>query len=160
MNTSDTITQITNLFTQTSLCVDKLNQSLTTELSCLKNSQAAQLLDNNAIKEQLMSELNVLDQQRKQLTSAYKIETREAYLQWLDTLDPTMTLKNKWLEISDTIKQCQKQNATNGIISEKMSQASVEVLNIVTGNSINPDSTYTATGAKPGTINSLHNTTA
>jgi len=160
MHTSDTIAQITNLFTQTSLCVDKLNQSLATELSCLKKSQAEQLLENSLVKEQLMSELNALDQQRKQLTAANKIETREAYLDWLDLLDPTMTLKSKWLEISDAIKQCQKQNATNGIISEKMSQASVEVLNIVTGNSINPDTTYTATGSKPGTINSLHNTTA
>ncbi len=160
MHTSDTIAQITNLFTQTSLCVDKLNQSLKTELSYLKNSQAEQLLENSLVKEQLMSELTALDQQRKQLTASNKIETRQAYLDWLDALDPTETLKNKWLEISDAIKQCQKQNSTNGIISEKMTQASVEVLNIVTGNTLSPDSTYTAAGIKPGAINSLHNTKA
>jgi len=160
MNTPDTIAQITNLFTQTSLCVDKLSQCLTTELECLKNNQTEQLLDISSVKETQMHELNTLDQQRKQLTTANKIDTREAYLDWLDALDPTMTLRNKWLEISDAIKQCQKQNATNGIISEKMTQASFEALNILSGNALSTDSTYTAAGTKPGSIDSLHNTTA
>lgn len=160
MNTTETTTEITNLFTQTRLCVEKLSLCLSAELDSLKNNDAELLMKNSTSKQNLMAELNSLDQQRKKLTSACQITSKDDYLSWLKSLDTSLSLKEQWLEISDQIKQCQKQNATNGIISEKMASASMEVLNILSGNTVPVDTTYTAAGTKPGSKASLHNTTA
>lgn len=160
MNAAELLQNITSLFTQTRDCVDQLNECLLTELDCLKTNNSESLLHNSATKEALMNTLNALDQQRKNLTEAHKIESKEAYLKWLDAIDPTQGLAQTWQQISQEIQRCQKQNATNGLISTKMARASEEVLHIISGQQNIKDNTYTSDGKKPGNLSSLHNTTA
>ncbi|MDH5517332.1 MAG: flagellar protein FlgN [Gammaproteobacteria bacterium] len=160
MNTADTLNRITDLITQTHNRIGLLNECLLNELEILQSSDAQKLLDISEKKAALMHELNEIDAQRKELTRASKITTKEQYLQWLEKLDPTKALKDRWIDLSQQIMACQEQNITNGIISENMAQASQQALNIISGNDAPAHGTYTASGKKPAQANSLHKTTA
>ena len=151
---------MTDLITQSSHCVSLLKESLDTELDSLKNNNSDALIQACQKKESLMLELQAIEQQRKKMVKSNNIKTKEEYLTWLDKLDPSSKLKNQWLTLSQQILTCQKQNSTNGIISENMAIASRQALNILSGNNQPVDNTYTATGKKPGISASLHNTTA
>lgn len=160
MSTADTQKQITDLFTQIRHCADQLHDSLEAELDYLKNNNAEQLLNNIQRKQELMDQLMQLEQQRKSITASQQIKSKADYLNWLDRLDSTGILKNQWNELGQLIKDCQKMNATNGVISDKMAEASIEVLNILSGNKLPADSTYSSSGRKNERVSSLHNTTA
>ncbi|MCK4707493.1 MAG: flagellar export chaperone FlgN [Gammaproteobacteria bacterium] len=160
MNAADNLKKLTDLFTQARLCVEQLNECLLNELENLKTSNAEALIKNSQLKESLMLELHSIENKRKEITSAKNIKTKEEYLHWLDKLDNSTDLKNQWLELSQQILSCQKLNTENSIISENMASATQEALNILSGNKLPVDSTYTAQGTKPGNSASLHSTTA
>ncbi|MDH5392172.1 MAG: flagellar protein FlgN [Gammaproteobacteria bacterium] len=160
MNTADNLNHITDLITQTLHRVSLLNECLLEELDILKSNNAEELITISEKKETLMRELNEIDCQRKDLTRANQIKSKEQYLQWLDTLDPTTELKKQWLEVGQQILACQNQNSCNGIISENMASASQQALNIISGNNTPAHSTYTSSGKKPAQSSSLHKTTA
>ncbi len=161
MNAADNFSTMTDLITQSSHCVTELNEILQSELECLRDNNAKELIQLSQNKEALMLQLHSLDNERKKLTTKNNIKTKEEYLQWLSQLDSTLELKKKWLALSEEILDCQQQNTRNGIISENMATASRQALNILSGNTIPADSsTYTANGKKPDNSASLHNTTA
>ena len=160
MNAADNYSIMTDLITQSSHCVSLLKESLEAELDSLKNNNSDTLIQACQKKESLMLELQAVEQQRKKMVTNHNIKTKEEYLIWLDKLDPSSELKNQWLDLSKEILTCQKQNSTNGIISENMAIASRQALNILSSNSQPVDNTYTANGKKPGLSASLHNTTA
>jgi len=161
MSAANSVKIITALFTQTQRCAEQLKDCLLDELSCLKNNNAEELIKTSQLKESLMQQLGSLDNQRKELIAGENINSKEDYLLWLNKIDASGTLQEKWNEISQQIIDCQKKNATNGIITEKMTIASQEVLNILSGKNNTPsDNTYTSAGKKPANASSLHNTTA
>lgn len=160
MTTATDVQTLTDLITQSQHCVSLLKNYLSTELEILKSGKADQLIENSQSKESLMLELHELEKQRKLLTSANHITTKEQYHNWLDKLDNSGQLKKQWLELSEQIIACQNQNNTNGIISENMTTASRQALNILSGNTGPADSIYSANGKKTDQSSSLHNTTA
>ena len=160
MNAADNFQKMTDLFTQARLCVEKLDECLIAEQENLKTSNAEALIKNSQQKESLMIELHSIENQRKAVITANNITTKDEYLHWLDATDSTQELKQQWLELSQQIFDCQKLNTTNNIISDNMATAMQEALNILNGNTLPADSTYTAQGTKPGNSSSLHNTTA
>ena len=160
MNAADNLILMTDLITQSSHCVDLLEQCLTSELESLNTYNADELLKSSQKKEDLMLELHAIESTRKKLLKDNNIESKDEYLQWLDQLDASSQLKKQWLELATKVLECQKQNSKNGIISENMASASEQALNILSGNNTPADNTYAANGKKPGNINSLHNTTA
>lgn len=160
MNSAQNTQIITTLFSQTRSCIEELHQCLMDEFNSLKQNETESLLLNSQQKEALMLQLHDYETKRKSLLRQAGIDSKEAYLVWLDSLDQGKALKSAWLDISKQILICQKQNSTNGIISEKMASATREVLGILSGRPSFDDSTYTAAGKKPGSISSLHNTTA
>ena len=160
MSAADSLENITTLFTQMHHCADQLNECLLEERSHLKDNNSEGLISSSQTKEVLMQQLGSLEAQRKESFSDRNINCKADYLLWLDTLDPSKELRNQWLEISKKIINCQKTNASNGIITEKMSLASQEILNVLSGNNLPANNTYTASGKKPDSAASLHNTTA
>lgn len=160
MNAADYTTKLNDLFTQAHLCVENLKSCLTLELESLKTSNAENLIKNSQTKESLMLDLQTIEKQRKELITENNITSKDEYLNWLDTLDSSGNLKNSWLELSQEILTCQKQNTENHIITESMSTATLEALNILSGNSMPTTNTYTSQGTKPESSASLHNTTA
>lgn len=160
MSAASSLENITTLFTQIHRCADQLHESLLEERSHLKNNNSEGLIESSQQKELLMQQLGSLEAQRKATLTLTNINSKEDYLVWLNKIDPSNKLKKQWIEISNRIKDCQKMNATNGIITEKMSLASQEILNILSGNNLPASNTYTASGKKPENATSLHNTTA
>ena len=160
MSAANSPENITTLFTQMHRCADQLSECLMEERSHLKNNNSEGLINGSQTKEALMQQLGSLESQRKECITDTNINCKEDYLSWLDKLDPSKNLREQWLEISKKIISCQKTNAANGIITEKMSIASQEVLNILSGNNLPANNTYTASGKKPDSATSLHNTTA
>jgi len=160
MSAAHPLDNITTLFTQIHRRADQLNECLLEERSHLKNNNSEGLIKSSQIKETLMLQLGSLETQRKETISEKDIKSKEDYLLWLDKIDPSNSLQKQWLEISEKIISCQKINAANGIITEKMSISSQEVLNILSGNNLPANNTYTASGKKPENATSLHNTTA
>jgi len=160
MSAANSLENITTLFTQIHRCADQLNECLLEERSHLKNNNSEGLIESSQQKETLMQQLGSLEAQRKESLTVTNIDSKEDYLLWLDKIDPSNKLQKQWIEISKKILDCQKVNATNGIITEKMSLASLEILNILSGNNLPANNTYTASGKKPENATSLHNTTA
>jgi len=160
MSAANSLENITTLFTHIHRCADQLNECLLEERSHLKNNNSEGLIESSQTKEVLMQQLGSLEAQRKETLTVTNIDSKEDYLLWLDKIDPSNKLQKQWIEISKKILDCQKINAANGIITEKMSLASLEILNILSGNSLPANNTYTASGKKPENATSLHNTTA
>lgn len=123
---------------------EDLLRCLHSELKALNDKQYETLIEIAQQKQQLVERLDMLDNQRKQFDSS------KNFSGYLLRQDPTGKLAQDWDSTRDNIKQCQQQNIVNGRLLQRYHRLSQETIKLLSGQSLNSDTTYGPNGLKQG----------
>lgn len=120
----------------------ELLQCLIKEHQALSLHQVDELLPLSEQKQQLVTTLDQLDQQRKNACN------HSDFIAFLNDLDPSLT--KDWLLATGIIKKCQQQNDVNGRLLARRNALARETLEIFTGKKLSGPNTYGSDGLQSG----------
>jgi flagella synthesis protein FlgN len=126
-----------------------LLQCLNKEHEALSLNQLDTLIPLAEQKQQLVSQLDQLDQQRQ--SSCQRVD----FITHLNNLDANLAAN--WQSVTQTIKKCQQQNEVNGRLLNRRNALAKETLEIFTGRKLNDSHTYGADGLQTGSASIVTN---
>jgi len=116
----------------------ELLQCLIKEHDALSLNQLDKLIPLSEQKQQLVSTLDQLDQQRQSVCA------KTDFIDYLNKLDSKLT--SNWRSVRKSIEKCKQQNEVNGRLLNRRNSLARETLEIFTGRKPNSSNTYGADG--------------
>lgn len=143
------------IFTKLATFSEQLNDILNAEFETLHKQDFDQLMQLSSKKQNLLNELETVEQQRLQLSSAF-----ESFEEYLQQQTNGQDLIEKWQHIRQQLKICREQNEINGRLLQKKQQLSNEMLGLLSGNKETTPATYEADGTQQNAASILGDTQA
>jgi len=125
----------------------ELLQCLIKEHDALSLNQLEKLVPLSEQKQQLVTHLDQLDQQR-QAASNQANNNQSSFIEYLNSLNSK--LASYWRSVTRTIEKCQRQNEVNGRLLNRQNSLARETLEIITGRKLGSEHTYGANGLQTG----------
>jgi len=132
----------------------ELLQCLIKEHDALSLNQLEKLVPLSEQKQQLVTRLDQLDQQR-QAASNQTTDNQSGFINYLNSLDSK--LASYWRSVTKTIEKCQRQNEVNGRLLNRRNSLTRETLEIYTGRKLGNEHTYSADGLQSGNASIVTN---
>lgn len=134
------------LLGQEQLAVEELITVLQQEHDALGRRVAEDVTQAVAAKEKALFALHQLAQQRAQLMQQAGLNTDKEGFNSFITSDTSGQLEQRWAELEERLRECQRQNQINGSLLESGRQATQEVLSILTGRDFSQNELYNQKG--------------
>jgi len=144
-----------HILTQIATFSEQLKDILSKEFETLNAQDFDQLMSLTRTKQNLLAELETVEQQRLQLSSAYA-----SFNDYLQQQNEGKQLLNQWNIICQQLKECREQNEINGRLLQKKQQLSNEMLGLLSGQKDASPVTYEADGTQQKAASILGNTEA
>ena len=140
---------IKQVLEQIAFSTSELLQCLIKEHDALSLGELDKLVPLSEQKQQLVTRLDQLDQQRQASCN------QSSFTDYLNNLDSK--LLSYWRSVTKSIEKCQQQNEVNGRILSRQNTLARETLEIFTGRKLSDNNTYGANGLQSGNASIVTN---